>query len=410
MEGYIKLSHFTLKGSGFSYIDEDQWGAFAHFIEQHCSTLEHIAIIEFKFVDLTLPLCDAISACNKLQSLTLQGTLRLPNTPTFRFWEACRNIDKLVLIDTLIPSGDMGIATRVQSLAFTNCSVGIRFPDFLGFFPELRHLQWGIRRETGIKDQFRIADLNLAITNGQLPHLSSFDVHGYGIKDRDIATTLNSTRPITSFCMPYSEFGKKSCQALVKHVSTIKTLDLSGWGCANSSSIQKILSSMTALENLKAGQIKCMDIVNGAAWTALNLRNLEIDFLIQGESNNDDDDDTKVNMDFEVHQHIVYSRLGSLTQLNTLSIKRHQDPNNSPRREKSLDLRLKSGLGTLSTLKKLAALNYEYTNQKWGEEEIQWIIENWPSMRRMTGNFSFDPTKYYKLKNSLNSHGILVYA
>ncbi|KAF9358894.1 hypothetical protein BGX26_000679 [Mortierella sp. AD094] len=388
---------------------KEQWHAWTLIVKNHSSTLKHISLISFRTADFTPELCEAIGNCTNLQSLTADG-----NGLSQLLSKACRNITKIKIresiIDSTISSGGQGDNTRIQRVVIEEPLSSAGVAQFLGLCPVLRHLSWRSSKML----TFPLPQLTSALIDGTWPQLEEFDVDGYGLKDPDLATTLEGISRLVVLSVPKSEFGSRSMRSMGKHLASITTLNLSGCNYVSSSMIQSMLCSMTALESLFVGTIRYMDIVNGSAWTSLNLRTLFIGIDMETPPSDENQDEILTqsgatrDANFEAHQRIVFERLSSLTRLNVLNIQPYQHYDYSNLR-KTLDLRLASGLGALSSLRRLVNFSFKMTSQQMSMDEIRWIIKNWTSLRKIGGRFTGDPDRFYEMKRALNSNGILVY-
>lgn len=123
-------------------------------------------------------------------------------------------------------------------------------------------------------------------------------------------------------------------------------------------------------------------------------------------------------------QPILYARLATLTSLRTLDLgMEYRDIGAEYRRDKpyykvgakryihygdplpdTLELSLTSGLDQLKTLKRLEVFGFEGCNHRIGEEELQWMVENWPRLREMRG---LQPVKRLYLERDIPTGRLL---
>ncbi|KAG0048120.1 hypothetical protein BGZ83_006889 [Gryganskiella cystojenkinii] len=220
---------------------------------------------------------------------------------------------------------------------------------------------------------------------------------------------------------------------LNKSLTVIDLLPTQG---LNSLAVQAILSKLTALEVLRVGRIWYMDIVEGEPWVCKNLRELCISIDMTPLSTTtmstpdpatslppvygEDEDVVQLPQsllppappctpEFEIDQRQVFDRLSTLNRLNVLILHQKRDSFIHDREEyRTLNMTLAAGLNKLETLKHLSSLTFTSSHQNMGWDEIQWMCQIWPGMRRLTGKFSKEPQMHYALKRHLNQHHVLV--
>ena len=76
---------------------------------------------------------------------------------------------------------------------------------------------------------------------------------------------------------------------------------------------------------------------------------------------------------------------------------------------RTLDLRLSAGMDELRTLKSMSSLTFTSSHQNMEFEEIEWMVQTWPGMRRLMGKFSTNPKLHYNFKRYMNEHYVLVF-
>ncbi|KAF9169723.1 hypothetical protein BGX21_002582 [Mortierella sp. AD011] len=411
INGCSNLTRLILRASLNTFRrKKSQYHSWTLIVNNHSSTLKHISLASFRSDDYTEEFCEAVGNCTNLQSLTVDG-YGFPQL----LLKACCNITEIEIRRSSIEvqrstksSDDQRNNTRIQHVYIEEPSSPNGVINFLSLCPALRYLSWRSFKML----TFPLPRLASALVDGTWPQLEELDVDGYGLKDPELAKALGGINRLVVLAVPNSEFGSGSMISMGKHLTSIKTLNLCGCKYVSSSMIQSMLCSMTALESLSVGTIKYTDIAEGSAWTSLNLRRLSISINMENPLFSKSQDKTLTqsgaNRDtsFEARQRVVYERLSSLTRLNVLDI---QQPQECSSLEKSLDLRLISGLGALSSLRKLVNFSFRTTSQEMGMDEIEWIVNNWTSLRKIGGKFTGNPDNFYKMKRVLNSNGILVY-
>jgi hypothetical protein len=77
------------------------------------------------------------------------------------------------------------------------------------------------------------------------------------------------------------------------------------------------------------------------------------------------------------------------------------------RLQETFDLRLELGLDKLSTLRSLSVISFLDTEQKMGDEEVDWILEHWTSLMIANGALNTSkPRVDEALRGRLEERGI----
>ncbi|KAG0220457.1 hypothetical protein BGX31_011006 [Mortierella sp. GBA43] len=88
----------------------------------------------------------------------------------------------------------------------------------------------------------------------------------------------------------------------------------------------------------------------------------------------------------------VFRQLAKLTKLRKLCVGPSEqlvDPQKVPESGGGLDLRLKAGLGALASLTQLRELKFHGLKQQLEEEDVRWMLNAWPKLRRVDGLMSY---------------------
>ncbi|KAF9960200.1 hypothetical protein BGZ65_012660 [Modicella reniformis] len=378
--------------------DMDGWNGWTFLVNHHQTSLQHLTVDTW--IMMAKHFCIAVAGCSQLKTLKLTGRLIDPLIAP-ALWSACRAakmINTLHLEHTALPKWNQefeeGTATHIRRLIIVEPQKSCDGLDLLQHCPQLQYLHW--RDSESVL--FPLRKVAESLLRGQWPHLEELDLTLYDSEDQDLAMMIEGITRLVTLHMEFSAFGPKSLQAMSKHFSTIRTLNVAVCMYVSSSMIQTILSSMPALESLKTDRIHYLDIVNGTPWVSLHLQQLIIN-VDMGTRQKDSDNN------FAAHQRIVFERLSTLVRLRVLDLTR-TSPTKSAR---VLDLRLSAGLGALSTLRELESFSFKSHTQQMSMDDIRWIITSWPQLRKISGRFAADPDHYYEIKHLLNSHKILVF-
>ncbi|KAI1295207.1 hypothetical protein EDD11_007955 [Mortierella claussenii] len=71
-----------------------------------------------------------------------------------------------------------------------------------------------------------------------------------------------------------------------------------------------------------------------------------------------------------------------------------------------LDLRLRSGLGQLSSLKKLRMLRFTGVEQRMTTEDVEWMLENWPELKVVQGRLHTEEEEQTRLEKVLEKRQV----
>ncbi|KAF9169093.1 hypothetical protein BGX21_009366 [Mortierella sp. AD011] len=253
---------------------------------------------------------------------------------------------------------------------------------------------------------------------------SSEDRVYFSINNRVNCSSPDSTKGkmgLTRFEARRSDFAHESFRALKErgHFKTLRNLDL--YQCPGLASwmIAEILCGCPLLESFDGHQLFAQHIVPHSnsnywsnnrnnnhnskdnLWVCRGMRYLDLHFT--GFSNEPEHDVER--------QWQVFAQLARLENLVYLSIggkSARVPPVNVGSRygNGGLDLRLRSGLGQLCTLKKLRMLRFTGAEQQMTVEDIMWMIENLPELKIVQGKLHPDQVEQEKLERLLESNKI----
>ena len=267
------------------------------------------------------------------------------------------------------------------------------FPDQLQFeiirrSPGLRKLAWLIPERTS----HQIPDV-CDIFRTYCPLIECLHLMAGTTSDQQLSWIIDSCRKLTTFLDSDSMFGELAFRSLARHFATLQELNLGRCENVNSKMVQQIMTSCTGLILFYGTTLNASDILGDITdedatevetvvqeqprdWVCTNLRFLTITICgLEGKP-------------LAWHRRVM-QQLARLNKLDTLSICASAiPPLASPAVRGGLDLRLEAGLGHLSSLKQLVALHFEGMWQQMEEQDVIWMIEAWPKLRRVMGEYS----------------------
>ncbi|KAF9098562.1 hypothetical protein BGX27_000765, partial [Mortierella sp. AM989] len=257
-----------------------------------------------------------------------------------------------------------------------------------------------------------INQLALALKHS-CPKLSDISLHcrnRTSVEDSAVADLILAPPSLKRLSMKeFNQISHHSVEALVRRSTTLEALVLEDCLGITSSIIQAVLSSCPKLKEFRAFTsedsphpnavpLSARDLVH-CTWVCLNLEVLQV--TING----------IVRPDLMPNQHgtppdielqkVVYEQLGKLTKLKELWLghitrgmlhnSHHLQWNElfpyiiPDAQTDCLEFSLKSGLGLLQGLKELKVLSLQMMNVRIGIPEVQWMAEQWPSLKVMSG-------------------------
>lgn len=182
---------------------------------------------------------------------------------------------------------------------------------------------------------------------------------------------------------------------------TLTSLDLMPCTRLSGAVVQGVLTSLRALKVLCVRRIGVMDIVQGAEWVCRNLQHLYIDIDMTPDNDQSESSDL-----FQVNQRLVFERLSTLTELQTLTLHRVCRELDSPN-YRGLDLSLTAGLDALASLTKLSWLLH-YIPRNMVLADVEWMVKSWPGLKVIRSRLTNDPPTYYVMKRLLNDHNVAI--
>ncbi|KAF9100716.1 hypothetical protein BGX27_000274 [Mortierella sp. AM989] len=333
---------------------------------------------------LLAPFWRAVSTLSSLKSLDL--TELGVEFDIEVFWIACANLESLRLRYSMFSDRNYGdkLFTQLRSLVINSCETEdhSQHLELIRRCPNLEELTWYL----GMEPQALKAFAN-ETARGLWPRLGMLRL-GYDISDDLLGPIIAGIQKITRLDMCDNGFGQLSFQALAHHFPTLVELDLQNCPNLIGAMLCEVMCSCSHLKKLWIGSITAKDIIESRPWVCHSLTTLQIRILFR-ESEQD-------------LQPLIFERLSYLTQLETLDISRSLEK----RPHKTLDFRLRSGLGMLASLKSIRNINVFQTAQLLMEEEVRWMLEHWKNLDRFNGDLNQDTQLNEILVSMLRARGI----
>jgi hypothetical protein len=313
-----------------------------------------------------------------LKDLTLVG-MAIGRNDINTFWRLCTQLERLYFrLLTFAHKGDLSSITFPLVQMVRSCDIAVDHAlftlEFIQKCPNMTSfcLNGGRRSASGPT----LSEFVHLVSAGAWPKLHHVDSWEQAISNDDITLIVEGMKRISALFFIHSNmaFGPNTMDRLRPHFLHLKKLLMAQDVGLTSSMAQQVLASCPLLEQLAVYWIDGADVATGGPWVCTGLKQLSGCFRFHPDT---------------IHQFqpLVFEQLSKLTRLEELSVCGRFCA--STRRflafQESLDLRLEYGLGKLSTLRSLRYIDFTDTEQKMGEQEIEWIAEHWKSLSEVKG-------------------------
>ncbi|KAF9276356.1 hypothetical protein BGZ68_010076 [Mortierella alpina] len=214
------------------------------------------------------------------------------------------------------------------------------------------------------------------------PQLQRLDLGTSGISDESISLLLDTVNPLLHLSAYDTCFGKLATQSLLlRHITALQYLYLSGCTEMTSPDIQRILTSGNQLETFKAFRlhVEVLEYPDSKPWVCTELKSLKLYFDIQLR-------------DAHTAHRLVFEQLARLPHMQVFDISRaHNDLTWT-----SLRLRLDFGLNLIAGWKNLVELQVTQVLQDLETEDAEWMAKHW-CLTRMEGSLNSNEKKHKTL-------------
>ncbi|KAK3810181.1 MAG: hypothetical protein J3Q66DRAFT_404945 [Benniella sp.] len=326
---------------------------------------------------------------------------------TDAFWQLCTHLEKLRVHDT-----DIVDRSQLSSMEFPRLKeldilqyhrrsgFSIAFMDFMSRCPSLTSCKWA---NSPVDDELFMPKFLELLDEKTWPDLHSLRILEHTISQDDLSRILIGMPAITSLDIPFSpdNFKSNMMDLLRPRFSRLAVLHLRSIDhrvmCPMA---QEFLSSCPLLESFQATRIDAALVAEGKPWVCLGLKDLNL----------------RVVFDPSTIHHVqprVLDQLSRLTRLQRMSLWTDRRTVDMPvaRFQETVDMRLENGLGKLSTMRALQSLDFEFSEQRMENQEIDWILEHWRCLEWVHGILNKqDPEVDRTLRKRLRSHGMMAIA
>ncbi|KAK3810362.1 MAG: hypothetical protein J3Q66DRAFT_352880 [Benniella sp.] len=318
-----------------------------------------------------------------------------------KFWQLCTRMERLEL--SKLRLANHGNLSSMEFPLLKEFRVGIDqeeestlYLELVKRCPSLTACNWKIGdREADKRFVSGFVDL---VASKTWSDLDSVDSASNFITNEDLSKIMEGMTQISvlNIGSTWEAFGSNSTELLRPRFSNLKELSLGYCITAAGPLAQEIMSSCPMLEKLSIPHINASEIASGRPWVCLGLKKLSVRFCFRPAT-------------VGLLQPLVFEQLSRLKRLEDLRIDGiSDDPTlRKMRLQETFDLRLCRGLGKLSTLRSLAVINFLDTDQRMGDEEVDWMIEHWTSLVEVNGTLNTSKQEFDEaLRGRLEKHGV----
>lgn len=368
-------------------------------IEKH-SSLTRLSLNGFGNTSLW-KLWDTLLGFSRLSELKL-SEMTLGKKDIDQFWQLCTRLERVDISQVSIPHQGNLLSfefprikeIRVSRMARTGLDW---FLEWIQHCSGLITLHWS-NSDSGVDGAF-VSEFTQLLAGGTWRDLNSLSIRIQTILDENLFIILESIHAgITRLDLHgISEWSDINLlEELRPHMGQhLRELCVGTCKGVSSSALQVILSSCPLLEKLWGSRIDAVDVIQGSPWVCLRLEELSACFRFNPGTIAQD-------------QPLVFEQLARLTRLRGLHVgSASGGVVGGPRFREAFDLRLESGLDALSTLRSLRTISFGDTEQRMGEQEINWIMDNWWGLEEMHGELDLHRGDKV-LEKQLRKHGIVV--
>ncbi|KAG0022782.1 hypothetical protein BGZ82_010907 [Podila clonocystis] len=258
-------------------------------IQQHQRILRTVSVGLLWPIAKSPEFWTAIAACPRLETLLVRDEKMFVNNGEHSkqeaFWNACTKVSDLTLKDLWfqaavnIPAGLDFSHVRNLKLLRTKGWHADQQMMWMARCSELRVLDW-----TLLKAEPPVIGHASGLTtfSASWPKLRELTLSGPEIRDHDLAAVISTAEVLVKLSVPRTQFGSMAFAVLrTHHFRVLKHLNLQDCESATSAMIQEAMESFSGLEYLQASLLRSVDVLLGAPWVCLKLKQLKLEtFLV----------------------------------------------------------------------------------------------------------------------------------
>ncbi|KAF9369864.1 hypothetical protein CPB97_003230 [Podila verticillata] len=355
----------TLKLYNAVTLNSDDWSQVADIVHRNMNL--HTVVIGSGVV-VPAEFWTRLTSCPSLRSLDVDGG-SLTQQQLRDFLKGRRSIQDLAIhgVCPWGPTMEHASDDVYPTLGRLHLSISMWWPwlklDFLKQCPSVRSLVIETHR-TG--PAIPLEALAKVFLEGHLPCLESIKIWGrFG--DDALAPCLKAVPPLKELTI--NHFGDLSFEALSRHFASLERVTMLS-GSFTGTMIETTLESCSRLTYISAKKILATRITRGKPWICCALKTFAVSILV----------DTDNEAEIGAQSRGVFKQIARLTCLTNLRVSLRSD-----KKTQGLDLRLESGLESLSTLQCLRSLNFSGTAQNMLAADVEWVRTNLTHLTCVSG-------------------------
>ncbi|KAG0093328.1 hypothetical protein BGZ93_002200 [Podila epicladia] len=253
-------------------------------IQQHQQTLRSVAVGLLWPIAKSLEFWTSIAMCPRLETLLVRDEKMFVNNGDHSeqeaFWIACTKARNLTLKNLRFQAAVNVPAwldfSRVRKLELLGAEWWHADKQVLwmGRCSELRILNW-----TPLKTKPHVVGASALTTfPASWPKLRELTLSGQEIKDHDLVAVISTAEVLVKLSVPQTQFGRRAFAALrTHHFQVLRLLNLQDCESATSAMVQEVMASCPGLEYLRAPLLRSVDVLVGAPWVCLKLKQLQLE-------------------------------------------------------------------------------------------------------------------------------------
>ncbi|KAF8953471.1 hypothetical protein CPC16_000703 [Podila verticillata] len=266
-------------------------------IQEHQPTLKTVSVGMLWPIAKSPEFWTAIAECPILETLLVRDEkmfARRDAREQQAFWGACTRVENLTLKNLRfwsavnVPSAlDFGQVRKLKLVKSEGWDADKQV-EWMERCPELRVLKWVMPKvELPASGVDAPALINFSAS---WPNLRELTLSGYGIQDHNLAIVISTAQVLVKLSVPQTSFGRMAFAALrTHHFQVLKYLNFRECESVTSAMVQEAMASCPNLEFLRAPLLRSVDVLLGAPWVCLKLKQLQLQNLLLDADNTDEE-------------------------------------------------------------------------------------------------------------------------
>ncbi|KAF8936063.1 hypothetical protein BGZ47_009661 [Haplosporangium gracile] len=258
----------------------------------------------------------------------------------------------------------------------------------------LKRLRWS--RDNG---EFLVKRFLQCLMRSDWPHLDDLALDRVNQSDIEFAPVIHRLPPLKHLRLDAALFGPQCFNHLrVRQFVTLQTLDLTRCENFTSQMALEVLQGCPHLEDFMERQIAMSDLVSilPRPWVCSGLKRLGVQF---------ENDLGPLGTVTDANR-VVLEHLSMLTSLEEMDMVLSGTQGLMRSNVRACRWRLDAGLEQLETLTRLRIARFDFSVTHMRAEDVQWMVDHWPSLEVLQGHFSLDLEIQQQANALLNERGI----